>query len=454
MTGEVIKMKRITIIGGGASGTLVAVNLIKNSGDRPIEVNLVERSSAVGRGVAYGTDQDVHLLNVPAAKIGAFPDAVGHFYEWLVKNDFAYAPGDFVPRYIYGEYLRSVFSETVRYRQPNCQLNILDDEAIDVLPDKGSALVLLRSGEALPSHKVVLAFGNFLPPKIPSSSEDYLASEKYFHNAWDFGSLKNIGTTEDVLVIGTGLTAVDTILALERAGHSGKITALSTHGWLPAVHEPAEEYKIFGDELIGKKSIRQIFASVRRHCRHANNWRSVVDSLRPYTQDIWYGLPVSEKRKFMRHLRRVWDISRHRMPPACHARLREMIAERRLSIKKAKISNIQFDGSSFDIKYTRTGLPHHLRADAVINCIGSESNFAKIEFPLVRSLLERGEIVTDPLALGLNATREGKIINQRNEVSNVIYTLGTTMKGILWESTAMPEIRLQARRLALDLLSE
>lgn len=447
-------MKRITIIGGGASGTLVAINLLKNNRERPIEVNLVERSRSVGRGVAYGTEQDVHLLNVPASKMGAFPDDMGHFYKWLLKNNWNYSPGDFVPRYIYGEYLRSVLAETVQQMQPHSQLNLLDDEAIDILPDEDSALVLLRSGEALPSHKVVLAFGNFLPPSIPTKSNEYLRSDKYFHNAWDFGSLQNIGSGEEVLIIGTGLTAVDTILALHRSGHVGKITALSTHGWLPAVHEPAEDYQSFGDELVTKKGIREIFASIRKHCRQATNWRSVVDSLRPHTQDIWFGLSISEKRKFMRHLRRVWDISRHRMPPSCAAVVRQMLSERRLVIKKAKITNVRFDGTRFYIKYTKAGLPHHLNADSVINCIGSECNFEKIEFPLVRSLLERGEIIPDPLALGLNATREGKIINHRNEVSKVISTLGTAMKGILWESTAMPEIRLQARRLALDLLSE
>ncbi|HEX8636717.1 MAG TPA: hypothetical protein VF692_01545, partial [Pyrinomonadaceae bacterium] len=91
-------------------------------------------------------------------------------------------------------------------------------------------------------------------------------------------------------------------------------------------------------------------------------------------------------------------------------------------------------------------------ADAIINCIGAESNFGKIDFPLVKSLIERGEIVPDELALGLAATPDGKIISRENKTSGVLRTLGTALRGVLWESTAMPEIRAQARALSLSLL--
>src|ERR1041384_1984703 len=114
-----VYMKRIMIIGGGASGTLLAVNLIKHAGDERVEINLVEKRAAIGRGVAYSTADDIHLLNVPAAKMGAFPDDVEHFHRWLADRDHTYAPGDFVPRRIYGEYLREVFSDVESDRSPN-----------------------------------------------------------------------------------------------------------------------------------------------------------------------------------------------------------------------------------------------------------------------------------------------------------------------------------------------
>lgn len=173
-------MKRITIIGGGASGTLLAVNLIKHSDENPIEINLVEKAGEIGCGGAFSTAQDIHLLNVPAAKMGAFTDEVEHFHKWLAENDYDYAPDDFVPRKIYGEYLREVFFDAVTSKPHNVKLNLLDDEVIDVYTEEDSALVLLESGEVLPSHKVVLAFGHFLPSNPPTENEEYTAPEKYF----------------------------------------------------------------------------------------------------------------------------------------------------------------------------------------------------------------------------------------------------------------------------------
>jgi uncharacterized NAD(P)/FAD-binding protein YdhS len=447
-------MKRITIIGGGASGTLLAVNLLKNADEQPLEINLVEKSRKVGRGVAYSTAEDVHLLNVPAGKMGAFPDDIEHFHKWLTVNNYDYAPTDFVPRKIYGEYLREVFADAIAARKPNIEINLLDDEAIDILADENSALVLLKSGEALPSSDVVLAFGNFLPPNPPTESSDYVKSEKYFHNAWNAENLEKIALGEDVLVIGTGLTAVDNILSLYHKNHTGKITAISKHGWFPAVHQAAKPYECFKDEIAAQDKISDIFKTIRRHCRRAENWRSVIDVLRPITQETWYRLPAQEKQTFMRHLRRVWDISRHRMPPKCAEILQQMIVDGRLEIKSGKITDIQFNGGRFAVKFVRKGTEDILETDSIINCIGSESNFGKIDFPLVRSLLERGEIKPDELALGLDATPDGKIINRENKPSRVISTLGTALKGVLWESTAMPEIRLQARNLAARLLAD
>jgi uncharacterized NAD(P)/FAD-binding protein YdhS len=445
-------MQRITIIGGGASGTLLAVNLIKNSGENPIEINLVEKSKAIGRGVAYSTAEDVHLLNVPAAKMGAFPDDIEHFHRWLAANDYDYAPGDFVSRRLYGEYLREVFADAIAGKNCNVSLNLIDDEAIDVLTDKDSALVLLASGEVLPSHRVVLAFGNFLPPDLPAENRDYTNSEKYFRNAWSEKIPEKIAPDDEITIIGTGLSAVDAILTLHRRGHTGKITAISKHGWFPAVHAAAKPYQPLCEELEQQTTTLGVLKTVRRHCSRADNWRSVIDALRPSTQKTWLRLPIEEKRKFMRHLRRIWEVSRHRMPPQCAQILNKMQDEGKLKIRRGKIQNIEINGGKFRVHYLSSNEDKSFSTDAIINCIGAESDFGKIEFTLVKSLIERGDIVPDELALGLAATPDGKIISRENQISGVLRTLGTALRGVLWESTAMPEIRAQARTLSLNLL--
>jgi uncharacterized NAD(P)/FAD-binding protein YdhS len=296
-------MKKITIIGSGASGTLLAINLIKHSDNHPLEINLVDKKARLGRGVAYSTATDYHLLNVPANKMGAFPDDLEHFYRWLTAKDY-----DFVPRKFYGEYLRETLCEALKNKSPNVSVNIIDDEAVDILVDEARSQVILNSGEILYSDKVILAFGNFLPPHPKSENQSFIESAKYFQNPWSAIIHHKIELSDDVFVIGTGLTAIDTVLSLRHKQHTGKIFLFSTRGLLPAVHKLDFVYPSFVEELNSQIRITDLLKIVRRHIEKAekqhSDWRAVIDSLRPHTQGIWLNLPLAEKRYFMQHLSR------------------------------------------------------------------------------------------------------------------------------------------------------
>ena len=439
-------MKKITIIGGGATGTLLAVNLIRHAGGQPLEINVIEKNERFGTGVAYSTKRDFHLLNVPAGKMGAFPDEVEHFYKWLCENGITCEPTDFMPRRMYGEYLRKLFWETNDRKPGNIAVNVHGEEAIDIKFGENSAEVWLNSGTSLPSDKVVLAFGNFLPPPPRMKSQDFLSSPKYFGNPWSGDIDEKIDLSDDIFIIGTGLTMVDTVLSLYHKYHRGKIYAASTHGLLPAVHKLGFTYPSFESELENIETVPELLKTVRGHIKKADSdgsdWRAVIDSLRPVTQKTWMRLSEKEKRRFMRHLRHFWNTSRHRIPAECWEVLYRMQWTDQLHMKKGRAKNIRVrrDGK-FEIDLNNEKIP----VNAVINCTGSESDFSKLEVPLVKSLLSKGVIKTDALSLGLEASAEGKI-------SEILYTIGTSLKGIMWESTAMPELRAQAKALALHFL--
>ena len=438
-------MKRITIIGGGATGTLLAVNLIRNAGDQPLVINIVEKNERFGLGVAYSTTQDYHLLNVPAGKMGAFPDDVEHFHKWLGSNGHDYEPSAFVPRRLYGEYLKKLFWEAYEGRPANVTVNLFSEEAIDVLFNGSEAEVWLNSGTSLRSDKVVLAFGNFHPPVPRMEDQQFLASPKYFADPWNNRS-EAIKDTDDIFLIGTGLTMVDAALGFYHTYHKGKIFAASTHGLLPAVHRLGYSYPSFEEEFDTQERVTGMLKTVRAHIRKAesdsSDWRAVIDSLRPFTQKTWLKLPVTEKLRFMRHLKHFWNTSRHRIAPDCAEVLYRMQWTDQLHIKKGRVKSVRVKkNGKFEIAFGK----EKVTVDAVINCTGSESDFSKLEVPLVKSLLAKGAIKTDPLALGLDADPTGKI-------SENLYTIGTALKGVMWESTAMPELRAQAKALALQFL--
>ncbi len=449
-------MKKFTIIGGGATGTLLAVNLIKNAAG-PIEINLIEKRERLGRGVAYSATTDFHLLNVPAAKMGALAESTEHFYEWLAENNYNFQPNDFVPRRIYGDYLRDIFRRAVASKPENVSVNVFDDEAVDVSIADSGAEVVLSSGEKILSDKVVLAFGNFLPPHPRAKNLAFVEAERYFHNPWDASIFERMKTTDDVFVIGTGLTGIDVILSLCNASHKGRIFAFSTHGLLPSVHKLGYTYPSFYDDLKEQTKITDLFKIVRSHIENAHaqgsDWRAVIDSLRPHTQPIWLNLPEAEKRYFIQHLSRHWNVARHRIPNEAAEVLDEMQATKQLQIMKGRIKNIETDKAGrFDILFTTGGVENRLSADAIVNCIGSESNFQRLDSVLVKNLIGKGYIKNDCLNLGIDATPDGRTIDTLGNVSDTLLTIGTALKGILWESTAMPEIRAQTSELALSLV--
>lgn len=446
-------MKNITIIGGGASGTLLAINLLKCSNSGPVTVHLIERRERVGAGVAFSTDKDTHLLNVPAGKMGAFPDEVGHFHRWLNENGYDCSESDFVPRKLFGRYLQSLLRTACETAGP-VKLRLINDEAVDVSVD-GGVRVSLASGEILETEKIVLAFGNFLPPHPSVQDLAFATSERYFHSPWANDMYASIRPDDSVFIIGTGLSMADVALQLESLGHRGKITALSTRGLLPAAHRLGFSYPSFYEELRGLRRITEVLKVVRRHAENAqtngNDWRAVIDSLRPHTQEIWMDLPHEEQEYFRLHLSRYWDVARHRMPPEAAEKMGRMRLSGQLEIVKGRLRDIGSNGA-FNIRYFSDGVEKKVSADVLVNCIGSESNYEKIDVPLIQNLLERGLIQPDSLRLGLNATPDGHIIGLNDRPSEVMFTLGTALKGILWESTAIPEIRTQARQLASKLL--
>lgn len=387
-------MKRITIIGGGASGTLLAINLLKYDGERRMEINLVEKRSGIGRGVAFSTEHDVHLLNVPAAKMGAFPDDIEHFHKWLNENGHACEPSSFVPRKLFGQYLRENLEAGIKNKSQNVSLNIFDDEAVDIAFDDSKAQVILKSGDILYSEKVALAFGNFLPPHPSIEDQSFIESPKYFQDPWNHEVFERIRPGDSVFIIGTGLSMVDIVMQFNKKGHSGPINAISTRGLLPAVHKLGFTYPSFYDEIKPFSRITDLLKSVRRHAEKASangsDWRAVIDSLRPVTQEIWLNLPLAEKRYFMQHLSRYWNVARHRMPGEAAAVLDEMKNTGRLNILKGRLRQIKAD-QQFEIKYRTDGVENRISADAVINCIGSETKFDFIESQLIKNLLPQDE---------------------------------------------------------------
>lgn len=437
----------IAVIGGGASGTLLSLHLLHHAppGTR---IRLIERNAPAGCGLAYATGNPNHLLNVPAGKMSAFPDQPLHFLHWLQRQSSQMLDGvqpaerSFVPRRLYGAYLRHLLNSAMA----NPALELLHDSVVAV---EGSVL-RLGSGAAVPADLVVLANGNDRPSPLRDTAEQ-ASSPHWRADPWAPDTFAALDPQATVLLIGTGLTMVDAVITLLDQGHSGPIHAVSRRGLLPRPHAAVAPSPQLQPPL--RANLRELTRLVRAHATEAGDaWRGVIDSLRPFTQDIWQALSVEDRRRFLRHLRPWWDVHRHRMPQAVAARIEAARASGQLRIHAGRIA--QCDPS-------RTGLAARLRlrnstvatlqVARVVNCSGPCTDVARSSDPLLRGLLRDGLARPDSCRLSLDVAASGALRGRDGTVSKSLFALGPLTRGAFWEITAIPDIRRQCESLAVHL---
>jgi len=444
----------ITIIGGGASGLLTAVNILKTN-TRSVIINIIEPGS-LGLGAAYNVENMRHLLNVPAFKMSCISDDPDHFINWLKEKGYTYKNTDFVARKIYGEYIRSTYDKYLDENK-SATVNHIKDHAIDIVNENGVLFVATKGGKKIKSDKIVLALGNFSSTHPKTKSNDYISDPKYIANPLDANSIKKItDKTRNVFIIGTGLTAVDTIISIREANPKVSIIAFSNHGYLPVQHNLNQSYPSYYEELKGIKTTLELFNVVHKHIKLAAakhiDYKAVTDAIRPYTQEIWSNLPEKEKLQFLRHLRHYWGVARHRMPSESANYIYELINFGKVQLLKGRIKDIRIEGKHLVVATeTRKGEIENHQADYVINCTGPQSDYGKIDNTLIKNLVNKGLIVPDDIKYGINADKNGAVIGKDNIPSNKLFTVGPPMKGILWECVAIPEIKMQTNKLAIEL---
>jgi uncharacterized NAD(P)/FAD-binding protein YdhS len=453
----------VAIIGAGFSGTMAAIHLLRQTDDR-ITVGLVERTAQFGRGLAYRTRDATHRLNVPAAKMGAFPDDIEGFYRWLQSRpEHLRAVGihtlhqnAFVPRMLFGEYLEDLLAEAETVTP---SLQKITDEAVDLVPLlNGSFRVEFSAAPPLIAGQVVLALGNFPPGDPPLKNRAFHQSDRYLVDPWSHETRCKLSEPGDVLVLGSGLTALDLLSSLSHSKSSGTIHVLSRRGLFPRPHLPVETYPPFIDPHHLPSSVRMLCRLIRQEIEHAKkegkDWRAVIDSIRPFSQSIWKALSRDDRRRFLRHLKAFWEPHRHRVAPEVLAIKESLETRGRLCCYRGRAITIEEQQNQLEITFCQAGESQILRVKYVINCTGPECNYHKLKDPLVVQLFARGLIVPDPLFLGLDVGTGGAILNLLGERVKNLYTLGSPQKGLLFETTAVPELRVQAKDLASRILKQ
>lgn len=463
-------MQQVAILGGGLAGVLVAMQLIHQA-ESPLSLQIFDQFGQFGRGLAYQPRQVAHLLNVAAGKMSLDPALPADFLHWLQQqaqfaaDEPAVLAQAYLPRAVFGDYVAQRWQEALALAaQKGLQVGLRKARitALD-LADQ-TAPRLQSEGQWYSYQQLVLACGNELP-RHPAGFATLVDHPAYVHNPWSDAWLHKLKQDSQVLILGNGLTMVDTLLSLRAAGLKTPVLSVSPHGYgmLPHRH-PGLQLTQFSQALPQQASLRQLlrlFNRARHQVRRLGvSAEPLIDALRPHTQRYWQQFSHAEKTLFMRRLRHLWGVARHRVPLHVHDQLQQQRLQGLLAVHAGRVLSVCAKGEGLILEINsriHRDVPAQTctyQADLVLNCTGPEQDYRQLSGHVLQQAMAAGTLAAGPLGLGLAADVASlRVKNAGGVVQPAVYAIGSLLRGELWESTALHEIRQQAQQIAAGILS-
>jgi uncharacterized NAD(P)/FAD-binding protein YdhS len=446
----------VAVVGAGFSGTMAAIHLRR---DLPADhvVYLFDRTGRFARGPAYAQTDTPHLLNVRSVNMSALPDDSGHFERWLATQTSAWSAevqvtdtGTFATRRLYGRYLRALLYQEMMLS--GGRVRLFADEVTDLALTEAGWRLQCSSGREVTVEAVVIAAGN-TPFVRPGNGVVH-------YDPWLQAATEGLRPGEPVLIVGTGLTMVDLALGMHARGFCGPIIALSRRGLVPQSHARQNAaWPLPPDMAASRMSLvtltRRLRHEIRKAARQGVDWRAVIDALRPVTSTIWRQLPPEERSRFLRHLRPYWDIHRHRMAPGVAAACADLRERGVLVLKRGRVGKVETCNSPqgpvarVDIRDRGVACADMLTVQRIIYATGAPS--AAAQGGLIAGLIASGLARVDRHGLGLDVTETLEVVDRDGRPVPHLWALGPLVRGIFWECTAVPDIRVQAREISAQI---
>jgi uncharacterized NAD(P)/FAD-binding protein YdhS len=441
----------VAIIGGGLSGAATALHLAGRIRPGQARIVVIEPRPELGQGLAYGTSDPAHRINVPARKMTLKTAEPLDFQHWLEAQPDASGPaGDlFPPRALFGRYAADRLAP------------VLADGRVEhhratvrgVTTGPGNRLVLTpSSGGRIVADWLVLATGH-PPARVIPQVAPLVATPALVADPFAPGALAEIDPAARVLVIGSGLTAADVVATLARRGHAGPIHLLSRHGRRSMPHGPAHPESpaefVADPPATALGLLRRIRAALAVDVARGLTWQALFDRLRAQAPAIWTALPPAERARLLRHLRPLWDVHRFRIAPETAATLDGLAATGRLNWHTGRIRRVVPgpDGVAVILRLPggedETGLP----VDRVVLATGPAQELAIAGNPALAALYRLGRIAPDPLGLGLWSAPDGHARRPDGSADPAIRIAGPIARGAVGELMGVPEVTAWAERL-------
>ncbi|MEU1479902.1 FAD/NAD(P)-binding protein [Streptomyces sp. NPDC005760] len=473
-------------MGGGASAVCL-LDALSRRDEGPESVVVFDPSPHLWRGRAYQPDAATLRVNAPPEDMTVRAGDPGHFARWLAARDVILGPrADYVdarsgiafpPRALYGDYLEQCARGALtRLAALGSRIALVREGVVDLVREDGTLVAHTADRGTYGLDHVVLCVGTGEPadPHRLTGRPGFVADPYPVVRR-----LAGIGDRERVVVLGSGLTAVDVVLALTAAGHRGQILLASRRGVLPSVRQRPVEHTLryftaahframaargelltladaaalMRTELAAAGSrtdaiAREIVsgttedpvARLRRQLglvADADPGLRILQRAVPDTgPDVWPLLAEHEKSELLReHYRTIMSLCCP-MPPASAATLLERADRGLLEVVRGVRRVTAGPGTGFEV-HGDSGVR---RADVVVNAVSPPGHrVPHAAEALVAALTGRGLAVRHPRG-GVQVDRATSGLRTGEETDRRIHALGDLASGSLFFTFGVPSL--------------
>ncbi|KWT70678.1 MULTISPECIES: FAD/NAD(P)-binding protein [unclassified Variovorax] len=466
---------RVVVVGGGVSAASFAVQLVRSS-LTPVDITIIEPREHVGRGLAYSATDPDHRLNAPLDVHWIDPQRPLELRQWFEAANVLHrdtgcrtANGQvFLRRSDMGEYLSAKVQAHASDARTGSSIRHVRDTAISVRIRDGLYRVTTEHHGDVAGEMLVIATGNPVPSLRAPFREEHRSDPRIIANPLEPDCLHRIPQTARVLVVGSGLTALDIVSTLVRRDHRGGILVVSRRGLKPQPQSPETlqappRLPVLTTDVPGfiESAPTRVGAwsaalrkEILRMAAQGQNWYQAFDPVRDVVWKLWPPLPTPEKLRFLRRLRVFYDVHRFRTPPMNEAMVAEAEREGRVHYEKATLRTVEAHADALKVELSSatadSGKWHEF--DLVVNCTGLDSGSAWRSNPLLHNLLEIGMVRLHPTGIGFEVSEHCEALDAAGVPLPTLRVIGPPTAGAFGDPVAIPFIANQVRRMLPHLL--
>ena len=441
--------KQIVIVGAGFASAALVTHLLKG-GIQPKDL-LVIGNGLLGAGNAYGCNNNVFRLNVREDLPIIFSDDPLHFARWAQANiddpEAKTNAGYFYRRQDFARYMNAV----VREYDPHSEVQQIFAKVIQIINRDGEWELTLDTQKTLTAKNLVLATGNAHPQwpceiHIHPAASATVIQNSLVENPWTGNWIQDVHPTEEIILLGGGLTALDAISALATLGHQGTIRLISPRSAMPPQqaywsrsHQPPWPASLTPRSLV--RFMRQYLPT---SSPSSSEWQCAWEELRPQLNMIWQSFSSLQRKKLLKRLGWLWSLYRFRASPQTIHSLNKLALNQQIHTEIARAQKIDLLKDKVII-HLNNG--KQIQGDRLINCTGVGKDL------LIKSVISQGTVMPDALGQSIAVNPDFQVMRSPISAWDSFFMIGPGTMGSLGDVVAASSIAAQAEKLSKNLIT-